>query len=118
MVGSSVSSDPLEVQTTRLSKQASMSRMSPILSQILGEVPSEVLVHLEHADLVLAIKDRPQLVIRQDLPLVLRVLEIVGLDVLPHLAHHFGAGQGRSEEHTSELQSQSNLVCRLLLEKK
>src|SRR2546430_11875339 len=27
-------------------------------------------------------------------------------------------GSGRSEEHTSELQSQSNLVCRLLLEKK
>src|SRR2546430_3125225 len=29
-----------------------------------------------------------------------------------HVAHR------RSEEHTSELQSQSNLVCRLLLEKK
>src|SRR5688572_30970289 len=32
-----------------------------------------------------------------------------------------GAGESglhRSEEHTSELQSQSNLVCRLLLEKK
>src|SRR2546430_10411350 len=28
------------------------------------------------------------------------------------------AGMHRSEEHTSELQSQSNLVCRLLLEKK
>src|SRR2546430_9222420 len=28
------------------------------------------------------------------------------------------AADGRSEEHTSELQSQSNLVCRLLLEKK
>src|SRR5438270_8817532 len=27
-------------------------------------------------------------------------------------------GHRRSEEHTSELQSQSNLVCRLLLEKK
>src|SRR5256886_13621689 len=27
-------------------------------------------------------------------------------------------GEPRSEEHTSELQSQSNLVCRLLLEKK
>src|SRR2546427_9117939 len=27
-------------------------------------------------------------------------------------------GAGRSEEHTSELQSQSNIVCRLLLEKK
>src|SRR5438270_10554313 len=31
----------------------------------------------------------------------------------------FGSGgRFRSEEHTSELQSQSNLVCRLLLEKK
>src|SRR5256885_12861754 len=29
-----------------------------------------------------------------------------------------GAGDGRSEEHTSELQSPCNLVCRLLLEKK
>src|SRR2546430_279238 len=28
------------------------------------------------------------------------------------------AARARSEEHTSELQSQSNLVCRLLLEKK
>src|SRR2546430_5940990 len=30
----------------------------------------------------------------------------------------FGSFRHRSEEHTSELQSQSNLVCRLLLEKK
>src|SRR5688572_32104477 len=29
-----------------------------------------------------------------------------------------GKKRPRSEEHTSELQSQSNLVCRLLLEKK
>src|SRR3712207_7108405 len=29
-----------------------------------------------------------------------------------------GAGQVRSEEHTSELQSRQYLVCRLLLEKK
>src|SRR5258706_10741621 len=28
------------------------------------------------------------------------------------------SGKGRSEEHTSELQSLTNLVCRLLLEKK
>src|SRR2546430_3880735 len=39
------------------------------------------------------------------------------------LMQHLGAleeleGHDRSEEHTSELQSQSNLVCRLLLEKK
>src|SRR2546430_4282771 len=31
---------------------------------------------------------------------------------------HLEAVRLRSEEHTSELQSQSNLVCRLLLEKK
>src|SRR3712207_8502475 len=29
-----------------------------------------------------------------------------------------GFGEGRSEEHTSELQSRQYLVCRLLLEKK
>src|SRR5689334_24612078 len=33
---------------------------------------------------------------------------------LPHAAH----ARARSEEHTSELQSQFHLVCRLLLEKK
>src|SRR5688572_32741992 len=32
--------------------------------------------------------------------------------------HRRDRGRPRSEEHTSELQSQSNLVCRLLLEKK
>src|SRR2546430_11217479 len=37
-----------------------------------------------------------------------------------HLGHLTTSGTiaNRSEEHTSELQSQSNLVCRLLLEKK
>src|SRR2546430_5582425 len=33
-----------------------------------------------------------------------------------YLKHY--SKNNRSEEHTSELQSQSNLVCRLLLEKK
>src|SRR2546430_12123737 len=37
----------------------------------------------------------------------------LGLDRLQAVLLHM-----RSEEHTSELQSQSNLVCRLLLEKK
>src|SRR2546427_4405192 len=36
--------------------------------------------------------------------------------VAPHQAP--ASAMVRSEEHTSELQSQSNLVCRLLLEKK
>src|SRR2546427_5869150 len=45
-----------------------------------------------------------------------------GLAALPGVQAHHGHAEvtldGRSEEHTSELQSQSNLVCRLLLEKK
>src|SRR5688572_32361371 len=40
-------------------------------------------------------------------------------DMLPTLLAAAGVPDAkRSEEHTSELQSQSNLVCRLLLEKK
>src|SRR2546427_6577292 len=39
-----------------------------------------------------------------------------GFDRLPQV--HQAVEAVRSEEHTSELQSQSNLVCRLLLEKK
>src|SRR2546427_4225988 len=37
---------------------------------------------------------------------------------VPTAAIRPDSGSIRSEEHTSELQSQSNLVCRLLLEKK
>src|SRR2546427_13052787 len=42
---------------------------------------------------------------------------------VPGSSHRSGRGrrlrpEDRSEEHTSELQSQSNIVCRLLLEKK
>src|SRR2546430_17522972 len=36
----------------------------------------------------------------------------------PRSINHQPSTINRSEEHTSELQSQSNLVCRLLLEKK
>src|SRR5689334_24505275 len=40
------------------------------------------------------------------------------LGVLPALGLALARGRRRSEEHTSELQSQFHLVCRLLLEKK
>src|SRR2546430_7032543 len=48
------------------------------------------------------------------------VLMVTGGALMPSTQEpSHGAGQTRrSEEHTSELQSQSNLVCRLLLEKK
>src|SRR2546430_12948190 len=38
--------------------------------------------------------------------------------VICRISTRAGTATPRSEEHTSELQSQSNLVCRLLLEKK
>src|SRR2546430_13571103 len=38
--------------------------------------------------------------------------------IVPYAKRIYQADLRRSEEHTSELQSQSNLVCRLLLEKK
>src|SRR2546427_2890446 len=57
--------------------------------------------------------------VRQDViqrgPVGQALLELVGLRAQVEVRE---PGQGRSEEHTSELQSQSNLVCRLLLEKK
>src|SRR5258706_11369420 len=37
---------------------------------------------------------------------------------MPHFCRISGTPKIRSEEHTSELQSLTNLVCRLLLEKK
>src|SRR2546430_7731722 len=54
------------------------------------------------------------------------VVDEVSAVLVEHRVFHPGARvpvraalwPGRSEEHTSELQSQSNLVCRLLLEKK
>src|SRR2546427_5484545 len=55
----------------------------------------------------------PALSVSADLPPLPR------LQVVQPVGSHRSADQAqRSEEHTSELQSQSNLVCRLLLEKK
>src|SRR2546430_4464520 len=46
-------------------------------------------------------------------------IHLPGGELLDDPARLFRASEARrSEEHTSELQSQSNLVCRLLLEKK
>src|SRR2546427_3249619 len=72
---------------------------------------------------------RPDLVDRAGLLLVQRVLDrrLVWLVVRRERPVHearrheqpaLAVRPHRSEEHTSELQSQSNLVCRLLLEKK
>src|SRR2546427_8039997 len=56
--------------------------------------------------------------IRIGLVLLLRLLRLLLLLALGFLGLFGRSRRSRSEEHTSELQSQSNLVCRLLLEKK
>src|SRR5437773_8354219 len=44
--------------------------------------------------------------------------EIAGCRLRRRIQIHLSARSSRSEEHTSELQSHHDLVCRLLLEKK
>src|SRR3712207_6925455 len=44
--------------------------------------------------------------------------DVLALNALDRGHHVLGVHVGRSEEHTSELQSRQYLVCRLLLEKK
>src|SRR5260370_32493414 len=48
----------------------------------------------------------------------LHVADRVGLELVLQLAVGGARRTSRSEEHTSELQSHLNIVCRLLLEKK
>src|SRR5690606_40927603 len=53
-----------------------------------------------------------------NLPRVVELAQEYGCKVYCDDAHALGVlGPKRSEEHTSELQSRENLVCRLLLEK-
>src|SRR5688572_31821156 len=51
-------------------------------------------------------------------PTVVTLFELAGTLGVSHVDLVVPDDEARSEEHTSELQSQSNLVCRLLLEKK
>src|SRR5690606_41719670 len=71
-----------------------------VASQVVGERPLEG--DLLRLDLPAPLEDRP---CQTERLLVPRAREVVLL-------------RQRSEEHTSELQSRENLVCRLLLEKK
>src|SRR5258706_8690442 len=54
---------------------------------------------------------------RASMPIAVRV-SIVALPICGSRNVFFREAYSRSEEHTSELQSLTNLVCRLLLEKK
>src|SRR3989338_6262223 len=61
-------------------------------------VSGSKLGHLKHRHFALAAEDGLKLLIREDVPLVGRILEVVLLDVLPHLLHHLAPGH-RSFAH-------------------
>src|SRR5256885_9613734 len=63
--------------------------------------------------------EEPRECLTRPAPVGILVLEAAAFGrELPRLGHHPAEKLERSEEHTSELQSPCNLVCRLLLEKK
>src|SRR5439155_27168351 len=68
------------------------------------DVRARWLGHRLHADLSVAVASRHSVAEGH----------AIAMEVRHELLHHLG----RSEEHTSELQSRGHLVCRLLLEKK
>src|SRR5690606_42101245 len=80
-------------------------------------------IYREHPLLVLTLEGDDLVVDRVCLLGLVEVEHVVQQAVLVHVADRLAPGDGggrsvRSEEHTSELQSRENLVCRLLLEKK
>src|SRR2546430_11431184 len=83
----------------------------PHLLRMLLSFQQQVLAPIITADRYFAFAAQFMIAIglAMELPLVVVILTALGLVTPQFLA--------RSEEHTSELQSQSNLVCRLLLEK-
>src|SRR2546427_6395190 len=62
--------------------------------------------------------EEPRALVRDAEALRQRLLHVPGVKKVNIVGEQSERIYVRSEEHTSELQSQSNLVCRLLLEKK
>src|SRR2546427_9430119 len=81
------------------------------VEEVPTDVPLDRAHEFSHGDVILAPRIADDGEVR--VPLELVAAEAEGL--VPEVVRSPGL---RSEEHTSELQSQSNLVCRLLLEKK
>src|SRR5690349_23175595 len=86
--------------------------------QVLHSFPTHALPIYEHASLAkIDSNKRQRSSAREDATVVYVGLGLV-VEHATRQARGFCAGGFRSEEHTSELQSRRDLVCRLLLEKK
>src|SRR5699024_11880510 len=70
------------------------------------------------ADVLAQLKPAQAWALLQELPERAQVFACFAPELQMRIAAQAPRGKGRSEEHTSELQSRFDLVCRLLLEKK
>src|SRR5690606_29218203 len=95
--GASFASEDLSAESEKRRPQVQVG--DPFTEKLLLEASLELI----HGDYIVAIQD----------------MGAAGLtSSSAEMAARGGVGVERSEEHTSELQSRENLVCRLLLEKK
>src|SRR5256885_13376861 len=84
-----------------------------------GPQPIEILSLSNRADMISDGNAYLEILLPKGIPAGALKVELNGADVTAQFAQRAnGRILGRSEEHTSELQSPCNLVCRLLLEKK
>src|SRR5947209_12032809 len=67
-----------------------------------------MLVHLEHADAILAPKDRLQRGVSHDFPFVLRVLQVVLADVVPHLRNDLAARKRSASGNLRQIRRRLN----------
>src|SRR5690606_39377971 len=99
---------PADLYTFSLHDALPICQAAAVLFQPESPVLQQRQRHREHAQ-----QHREREQPGKDRKRVLAEAEVVAAEESP-----CGGGPARSEEHTSELQSRENLVCRLLLEKK
>lgn len=68
--------------------------------------------HFEHGHFLLAAKDSQELLIREDVALVLRVLEVVLLDVDPDLLNDFRAGHRTLSDNCFQFRRKVHWLCK------
>ena len=82
--------------------------MIPERLKALLQVVRQVLVHFEHADPVLAPENLLQLVVGQDFPFVLRILQVVLTDMVPNLRNDLAARQRIAASDCGEITRRLN----------
>src|SRR5690606_39795925 len=102
----------------RTKNKQCLQKQNPNCMIWLGLLPGLVLkegIAMTKSELIEKIVSRQPQLSTKDVELAVKTL-------LDHMSQSLSSGERieirRSEEHTSELQSRENLVCRLLLEKK